>query len=70
MFHLIDAAHSWYMQMTMDAPTIEWAAFTQRLICEFSSPTDLMPPRQNNDLLDYIDTFTTYTTQTGITDQL
>jgi hypothetical protein len=58
------------MQMTMDTPTTEWAAFTLRLICEFSSPTDLTPPRHSNDLLDYIDTFTTYTTQTGITDQL
>jgi hypothetical protein len=56
------------MQMTMDASTTEWAAFTQRLICEFSSPTNLMPPRHNNDLLDYIDTFTAYTAHAGITD--
>jgi hypothetical protein len=52
----------------MDALTTEWAAFTQCLICEFSSPTDLTPPRHNNDLLDYIDTFTAYTAHAGITD--
>jgi hypothetical protein len=58
------------MQMTMDTLTTEWTAFTQRLICEFSSPTDLTPPRHNNGLLNYINTFTAYTTHAGITDQL
>lgn len=40
-FNLTDVAHSWYMQMTTDAPTTEWAAFTQHLIYVFNSPTDL-----------------------------
>jgi hypothetical protein len=69
-FHLSDTAHHWYMQMTTETPTTEWTAFTQGLIREFTSPTDLTPPRHDNDLLDYIDTFTAYTVRTGITDQL
>jgi hypothetical protein len=58
------------MQMTMETPTTEWTAFAQRLIQDFSSPTDLTPPRHNNDLNNYIDTFTAYTVRTSITDQL
>jgi hypothetical protein len=69
-FHLSDTAHRWYMQMTMETPTTEWTAFAQRLIQDFSSPTDLTPPRHNNDLNNYIDTFTAYTVRTSITDQL
>jgi hypothetical protein len=58
------------MQMTTETPTTEWTAFAQRLIQDFSSPTDLTPPRRNDDLNNYIDTFTAYTVRTGITNQL
>ncbi|CAD6227103.1 unnamed protein product [Miscanthus lutarioriparius] len=75
-FHLTEAAHCWYIQMIKEAPTSEWTAFTRRLIRDFSPPTkqeardDPAPPRHNDDLNDYIDTFTEYTVRTGITSDL
>jgi hypothetical protein len=75
-FHLTDAAQRWYIRMTKEAPTTEWTTFTRSLIHDFGPPTDqdkrgdLTPPRYNDDLNNYIDTFTAYTVRAGITNNL
>jgi len=75
-FHLTGATHLWNIRLTKEVPMEDWGTFTRNLSRDFGplidhdTIGDLVPPRQDDSLRDYINTFKSYVTRIGINSEL